>query len=237
MVEPTESNPAPKSDLQVSMPDVVRFVRQLAHDLRNDLNAAELQSAYLAEIAENQEIKGEIQRLRAMIAEVGLNLQNVTAALGHPKLTLISYDTGDFLEDFRLKLAATYPDKAAKVEWNVTPGKGTLQIDPQLLLPAIMELFENAFREEPGAGAISVEARMQNDGFILLLREPKRGFARSTDNWGREPFRTVGQGHYGLGLHRTRAIVEGHRGQLNAHYDPATSSLITTVSLPATPAS
>jgi K+-sensing histidine kinase KdpD len=219
------------------MTDVVRFVRQLAHDLRNDLNAAELQSAYLAEIAENQEVKAEIQRLRGMIAEVGLNLQNVTAALGQPKLAPISYDSGEFLEDLRLKLTATYPDKTGKVEWKVDPGKGTLEIDPQLLLPAIMELFENAFRDEPGAGMISVETSMQNDRFILVLHEPKRGFERSTENWGREPFRTVSQGHYGLGLHRTRAIVEGHGGQLKAHYDPATSSLITTVSLPAAPAS
>jgi K+-sensing histidine kinase KdpD len=232
MAESTEPNPLPKSDLQVSMPDVVRFVRQLAHDLRNDLNAAELQSAYLAEIAEDQETKDEIKRLRTMVAEVGLNLQKVTAALGQAKLTLISYDAGDFLEDLRLKLAAAYPDHAAKVEWKAAPGKATLEIDPQILLPALMELFENAFRHEPGGGVILAEARTQNDGFILTLREPKRGFERSTENWGREPFRTVTQGHYGLGLHRTRAIVEGHGGRFSAHYDPETCSFITTVFLP-----
>ena len=33
------------------MPDVVKFLRQLGHDLRNHLNAAELQSAYVAELA------------------------------------------------------------------------------------------------------------------------------------------------------------------------------------------
>src|SRR5205085_3517288 len=32
--------------------DVVRFVRQLSHDLRNDLNALELQSAYIAELTQ-----------------------------------------------------------------------------------------------------------------------------------------------------------------------------------------
>ena len=32
------------------MPDIVKFIRQLGHDLRNHLNAAELQAAYLAEI-------------------------------------------------------------------------------------------------------------------------------------------------------------------------------------------
>jgi hypothetical protein len=37
---------ASAADLQVAMPDVARFVRQLSHDLRNHLNAAELQSAF-----------------------------------------------------------------------------------------------------------------------------------------------------------------------------------------------
>jgi two-component system sensor histidine kinase ResE len=237
MAQSAESNPAPGSDLQVSVPDVVRFVRQLAHDLRNDLNAAELQSAYLIEIAENDEIKEEVKRLRGMIAQVGVHLQGVTASLSQTKLTPISYSAGEFVEDLRQKLSVDYPDQSAKVEWNVAAGNSTLQIDPQFLLPAVTELFANAFRHEPADGVISVETHPENDRFILTIREPKRTFSRSTDDWGREPFRTVGQGHYGLGLHRARTILEAHEGQLSARYDPAASSLVTTVSLPATPAS
>ena len=233
MAKPAPSNPPPDSGIQVSMPDVVKFVRQLAHDLRNDLNAAELQSAYLIEIAENEEVKDEIKRLRGMIAEVGVNLQNVTAALSQARLTQMSYGAGDFVDDLRQKLATDYPDDGTKVEWKVAAGNAALEIDPQLLLPAIMELFANAFRHEPAEGVISAEASIEKDRFMLTIREPKHGFERSTENWGREPFGTVGQGHYGLGLHRTRGIVGAHNGQLSARYDPATSSLITTISLPA----
>ena len=42
---------------------------------------AELQSAYLAEIAEDPELKEEVKRLRAMISDVGASLQRVTSAL------------------------------------------------------------------------------------------------------------------------------------------------------------
>ncbi len=86
------------------MPEVVKFVRQLAHDLRNDLNAAELQSAYLIEIAEAGEVKDEIKRLRGMISQVGANLQSVTVALGQPRLTEMSYSASDFIEDLRQKV-------------------------------------------------------------------------------------------------------------------------------------
>lgn len=217
------------------MPDVVKFVRQLAHDLRNDLNAAELQSAYLIEIAEAGELKDEIKRLRGMIAEVGTNLQRLTVALGQPRLTEMPYSAKDFVDDLRQKLDTDYPNDSAKVEWDLQPGEAELNIDPQLLLPAFLELFANAFRHGPAGGPISATARTENGRFVFTLREPKGTFERSTENWGREPLHTVTQGHYGLGLHRTRAIVEAHAGELSARYDKDASSLITTVTLPVTP--
>ena len=228
-----ESNPPPSADIQVPMPRVVKFVRQLAHDLRNHLNAAELQAAYLAEIAEDPEMKDEIKRLRAMVAEVGANLQSVTASLSQPRLTVIPYPAKEFVEDLRRKLNADHPDEGKNLEWDVEVGEAMLQIDPQLLIPALLELFANAFRHERGDGNITASARIEESRFVFTLREPKKGnFERSTDDWGREPLKTVGQGHYGLGLARTRAIIEAHQGELAAHYDNADSNLVITVALP-----
>jgi hypothetical protein len=39
-------------------------------------------------------------------------------------------------------------------------------------------------------------------------------------------------GHYSLGLHRARNIIESHGGEFVAQYDPDSSLLVTTVSLP-----
>lgn len=232
----SDANPTSNPDIQVPLPDVVKFVRQLAHDLRNHLNAAELQSAYLAEVVEDAESKEEIQRLRKMISEIGANLQSVTTALSTPKLTEMSYLAADFVDDLRQKLAADYPDKSASVEWDVEVGKTTLNIDPQLLLPALIELFANAFRHEPGESAISVAAQIENNRFVFTIHEPKQKFERSTDSWGREPLRSVRQGHYGLGLHRAREVIEAHQGELDAHYDSGASRLVTRVTLPLVPA-
>jgi K+-sensing histidine kinase KdpD len=227
-----EPNSIPTPDIQVSMPDIVKFVRQLSHDLRNHLNAVELQSAYIAELAEDSEMKEEIKRLRAMISEVGQSLQRVTSALSTARLTLMRYGAADLVEDLGRKLANDDPDESAKIKWDVQVGDAALQIDPQLLQPALLELFANAFRHERAEGVISVEVRIENNCFGFTIREPKRSFKSSTGNWGREPMRTVGQGHYGLGLHRSRSIIEAHGGQLNARYDLPESSLITTVVLP-----
>ena len=218
------------------MPDVVKFVRQLAHDLRNDLNAAELQSAYLIEIAEAGELKDEIKRLRGMISQVGANLQSLTVALGQPRLTEMPYSASDFIEDLRQKLQTVYQEQSARVKWDAQAGDAELQIDPQLLLPALLELFANAFRHGPADAAISATARTADGRFVFSLAEPNPAFARPTENWGREPLRSVSQGHYGLGLHRTRGIIEAHGGELKARYEQESSSLITTVVLPVAPA-
>ena len=232
MAKSPESKP---SEIQISMPEVVKFVRQLAHDLRNHLNAAELQSAYLMEIAENDEVREEIRRLRGMIAQVGGNLQGLTAALSQPRLTEMPYAAKDFVEDLQQKIATDYPAESTRINWEESVGDATLNIDPQLLLPALAELFANAFRHERGEGAITASSRIDQGRFIFTLSEPKRVFPRSTENWGREPLRALGQGHYGLGLYRTRAAVEAHQGEFTAHHDPVTSSLVTTVSLPLAP--
>ncbi|PYK48239.1 MAG: hypothetical protein DME51_11940 [Verrucomicrobia bacterium] len=57
-----------KNSPSVSWSDTVRFIRQLGHDLRNDLNAIELQSAYIGELEKNEEVLGEIKRLREMVS-------------------------------------------------------------------------------------------------------------------------------------------------------------------------
>jgi K+-sensing histidine kinase KdpD len=232
MASPTEPLSTPKSEIQVSMPEVVKFVRQLAHDLRNHLNAAELQSAYLSEIAENSELREEIKRLRGMISQVGTSLQELTTALGQPRLTEMPYAAKDLIEDLQQKLATDYPQETANVKWDTGAEDATLNIDPQLLLPALVELFANAFRHERADGVITVGARTENGRFTFTLSEPKRDFQRSTEGWGREPLRSLGQGHYGLGLHRTRAIVEAHGGEFSARHDKDTSSLVTTITLP-----
>jgi K+-sensing histidine kinase KdpD len=232
---PNEPSSSSHPEIQVAMPRVVKFVRQLAHDLRNHLNAAELQSAYLVEIAENGELKDEIKRLRGMIAQVGVSLQDLTANLGQPRLTQMPYSAADFIEDLRQKLASEQPEESAKIKWEVETGDATLNIDPQLLLPALLELFANAFRHERADGVISASAKIENGRFIFTLSEPKPSFNLSTEYWGREPLRALGQGHYGLGLHRTRAIVEAHGGEFGARYDRNNFSLITTVTLPLAP--
>ena len=219
--------------LSVQWPDIVKFLRQLSHDIRNNLNAVELQSAFLAELAADEEMKTEVQRLREMVSSVGTGLQRLTAGLSQTKPTPISYPAADFVEDLKQKIAQELPEHASKVKWDVQVTGATLEIDPQLAHQAMLELFTNAFQHERNARTVEAKAWIDNGRFVLELREAKALFDKSTENWGREPLRNASQGHYGMGLNRTRMILESHAGNLRAEFDRKGSTLITTATLPA----
>jgi K+-sensing histidine kinase KdpD len=228
----SSSKQPPDKSPSVSWPDMVTFVRQLSHDIRNNLNAVELQSAYLAELAEEGEMKGEIQRLREMTSQIGTSLQRLTAGLSQANPNLIPYPAADFVEDLKEKLAKEFPDNATKVTWDVQLKDATLQIDPQMAQQAFLEIFGNAFQHERNVKAITARAYIANNSFVFELQEPKARFELSTENWGREPLRNVSQGHYGLGLNRARSVAEAHSGDFRAEYDQKTSTLTTTLRLP-----
>jgi K+-sensing histidine kinase KdpD len=228
-----DPSPEDRSDsLSVPWIDTVRFIRQFSHDLRNHLNAIELQSAYINELEGDAKLKDEVNRLREMISGLTATLQKVSGGLGEVKPNLIAYRASDFVEDLRKKIAQEFPNKAPEISWDVQSGDAVLNIDPQLVQEAIIELFANAFQHDGRKGALAAEARIDKKRFLFTLREPKIRFELSTENWGREPLRKISHGHYGLGLNRVRTIVEAHGGEMHAQYDPKASALVTALILP-----
>jgi K+-sensing histidine kinase KdpD len=217
----------------VAWSDVVHFIRQLSHDLRNHLNAIELQSAYISELERDDELKGEIKRLRVMISGLTSTLQSLSNAVSVVKPNLILYPAADFVEDLRQKINRDFSAETAEINWKIQLGDAMLNVDPQLLQETFIELFANAFRHNRGKGVLVATAKIDNNQFLFTLEEPKARFDLPTDNWGREPLRKISQGHYGLGLNRVRAIVEAHGGELYAQHNPEHSTLITRLSLPA----
>ena len=218
--------------LVVPWNDTVRFVRQLSHDLRNDLNAIELQSAYIGELAQDQELTTEIRRLREVVSGLNSTLQLLSRAVGEVAPHLVTYPAGEFLTDMRTQIERNFSKENHEITWDVQLQDGMLNIDPQLFQEVFVELFANAFQHDRGKGALVAKATISDGRFLFTLHEPKAVFSSDTQNWGREPLRNLRQRHYGLGLNRVRAIIEAHGGELQAQYDPKAATLISTVTLP-----
>jgi K+-sensing histidine kinase KdpD len=233
---PEKSSEKRGDSLSVPWGDMVRFVRQLSHDLRNDLNALELQSAYIAELTQDQELQTEIKRLREVMSALYSTLQRLSRAVGEITPNMISYRAPELLADMRTEIERKFSNKTGEINWDVQLQDVVLHIDPQLLQEVFVEIFGNAFQHGRGKGALLAVARIDNHRLLFTLHEPKSGFDSATQDWGREPFRNISQRHYGLGLNRVRAIVEAHGGELQAHYDLKASALVSSVTLPVEPA-
>jgi K+-sensing histidine kinase KdpD len=218
--------------IDVEWTDVVRFLRQLSHDLRNQLNAVELQSAFLAELATDPEIQEEIKRLRKMISECGSTLQKLSIRLNPPAPNPMSYPATDFVEDVRTRVRSEFPKQADAVSWEMETNEAQLHIDPQLLQEGLLELLRNAFEHQVPGSSLHFHAKTEDGNVVFTLHEPKAQFDLPTQNWGREPLRYVNRSHYGLGLNRARTIVEGQGGKLTARYDSTEAKLTTSVTLP-----
>jgi K+-sensing histidine kinase KdpD len=211
---------------------VVRFFRQVSHDLRNQLNAVELQSAFISELTTDPELKEEIGRLRKMISDCGNALQKLSTRLNPPSPNLTAYAAGDLVDDLKARIGKEFPSQAQSVEWTDDAKDAQVSVDPQLLQEALLELFRNAFEHQAAGSSLVFHARTEGDSLVLTLYEPKAEFNLATEKWGREPLRNVNRGHYGLGLNRARTIVEGHDGKLRAQHDSTQSRLITSIALP-----
>jgi K+-sensing histidine kinase KdpD len=224
------AEPVSKDRDDIPWSNVVEFIRQWVHDIRNNLNAAELQGAYLSELAESAEMKEEVKRLREMIAQVSVNLKQITSRIASVHPTRIPYRSADFIEDLKQKLGSS-EGGGNKVTWETQLDDTMLDIDPPLLQEAFLELFDNAGRHAPGDAATAT-AKIESGQFEFTLSEAKKQFEANTKNWGREPMRNIGRGHYGLGLNRVRMIVEAHGGKFSAQYDPTRSVLQSRIVLP-----
>ena len=223
---------APTDSLTLPWSDTVRFVRQLSHDLRNDLNAIELQSAYISELTQDQELTNEIKRLREVVSGLNSTLQLLSRAVGEITPNVVTYPAGEFLADMRTQIERNFSKENHEITWDVQLQDGMLNIDPQLFQEVFVELFANAFQHARGKGALVARARISDGCFLFSLHEPKPVFSSDTRNWGREPLHNIRQRHYGLGLNRIRAIMEAHGGELHAQYDPKAATLVSTVTLP-----
>ena len=218
------------SDGHVPWENFVKFVRQLSHDLRNQLNAAELQSALIGELTNDAELKSEIRRLRELVSELGVTLQSLSAAVAEPRPTTLPYPARDFIADLQKKLVHEFPEKGQAVKWEGLPVDGTLKIDPELTEWAAAELFRNAFRHDLVAGEVQAQASVEGDCFTFSIREAKKEGVDTTQ-WT-QPLQKVSHGHYGLGLRRARTIIVAQGGELSAKFDSASRTLTSTITLP-----
>lgn len=219
-------------DTDIPFDRVAAFLRQLTHDVRNNLNAMDLQAAYAVELISDPEAADEVRRIRQLIQQATKQLQQLSGNFQTPHPNLVDYSAKIFVEDLQDRLKKTFPEQAGEVEWSVNLGDESVDVDLELVFSAIAELFRNAFQFREAGGAIRADVTVENARMVFRLIEAKSGVPSEPASWGNAPLISTRRGGYGLGLFRARRILEVQGATLSFSHNSTSAQLITTVTLP-----
>jgi len=222
--------------LRIPFSRIATFVRQVTHDVRNNLNSMDLQAAYVNELVKDPEAVAEVRRIRDLIQSSARHLQALSANFQTAALNLVTYNAKILVEDLRDRLAKTFPAEAQKISWKVNLDEESLEVDVEAFFGSLIELLRNAIQFGGPKADISVEVENENGFFVLQILEAKPAPATPPESWGAEPFVSTRRSGYGLGLYRTRKTLGLHGGGLTIFYDSKRALLVSRVMLPlATP--
>lgn len=225
-------SPLPNEQL-VPMERVAKFIRQLTHDVRNGLSAIDLETAFIAEIATDEEVLVEVRKLREMVADTAKMLRRVSQHFQPATVHPIPWAATTVMEELRKQLQTEFPDESASVEFENQFKDETVQIDLHQTLSAAIAVLRNAFQFREEGAAVRVIGSSQSGQAVLEVRESKTILQDEVppEQWGVEPLRSTRPGGYGLGLHQARQIAEAQAGSLETSFTG--SELVTRIALPA----
>ena len=208
-----------------------KFVGQVTHDVRNGLNALELQLTYLGEICTDPEAAEETKRLRASLNDLTRQLQALRASTAAPTVHAMDYPADEFFADLRERFERLHK---LPVTWQIEVGSLSLAVDPELTMTAFLELLGNAthFASEEVIFATWVATAGSAVEVTLTERKSLNTPPIATENWTREPLRSGRRSAYGLGLFRAARILEAQGGSISVRYSGPEHQLITAVALP-----
>jgi signal transduction histidine kinase len=216
----------------IPLPRLVNFVRLVTHDVRNGLNAIDLQAAFVAEIAGDGEVADELGKLRRMVSHVTQDMQELSSRFGELRPVIMQYPIQEFLQGLKEAVEGEFDTQAKRIVWEVKAGDEEMEMDYTLLLNVLMELTRNAIFFREGDQAIHFTAWNDGPNVVFEIRQNRTTPPADPRDWGREPLNSGRRGGYGLGLFYVRRILVILGGALEPSYDVKSSELRVRLTLP-----
>jgi two-component sensor histidine kinase len=188
------------SPTPVPWPQVATFVRQLSHDLRNDLNSLSLEAALIKELVSDPEVATSANRIQVQLREIANRLKDLSTRLVLPA----PQPTNIPLAELAKHLQDAVDTKS--IDWKTVDSTLEVRTDPLLLARAFRELATNAREHAKNGPRPKAELAVgAQGGGKLVLQEA----GSSLYPWPETPFSATRSGHYGVGIYLAAAIFRG----------------------------
>jgi len=219
-------------------PLVEAIAAGIAHEVRNPLNALQINLAILeqeiSEIVPDRtshifdvigKIAGELRSLDDFVTEFLRYARSPRPTLEPVAVRLLLADLVTFIG----------PECSRKgVSLSLTAGSGpeTVLADPLQLKHAMLNLVLNALQATPPGGAISIDTGGDSATLEVRVRDNGQGIAEAVLPHVFDVFFTTREGGTGLGLPIARRIAEAHAGTLVLE-SAGSAGAVATLALPA----
>ncbi len=218
------------------------FLAMLGHELRNPLNAI---NSAVAVIGFDSISAESAARARSIIARQSQHLSRIVDDLldlsrvmsGKIMLSRQSLELGGMVTNCIDTLKTTGRTIDYTIDLDAT--LAWIDADPTRIEQIVTNLLDNALKYTPAGGTIRVEARCDDDGAVLTVRDSGVGigadllphvfdvFVQGESSLDRA------QGGLGIGLALVRQLIELHGGTIEAESDGPGEGSTFTIRLPA----
>ena len=189
--------------------------RRIAHEIRNPLTPINIEIYRLERFLEGRDghedqlksveiVKGQIQSLQELAGQFSTFAKE-------PELRKVNCSLRDTIQN-SLEVYRSHPQLT--LESNIPDNIPTLQLDPQMLSRAIINLVKNSLEAVPENPRIAIAARCDNDIITLTIRDNGPGFPKEKLDRMDQPFITSKKTGSGLGLAIVKKIIEEHGGRI-----------------------
>ena len=215
------------SEPDISWTRLAAFMRQHTHDVRNGLNALDLETALLQEVVTDDEGRASVARVRRQVRGIAEQLRGLSALFQEPKPYGAPLAARELFLIWR-EQHESMPERPA-VEWIEEVGDAKVDVDAGMMATVFRELLTNARTFRDGEPA-TASARRHGDEIEYELREPK---LKPIDfsAWDGRVFQTTKRGGYGLGLWTVQRQAAANGATLTRRNEDG--ALITRIALPA----
>ncbi|MDZ4836043.1 MAG: PAS domain-containing protein [Candidatus Melainabacteria bacterium] len=202
------------------------FIATLVHDLKTPLIGADrtlelIINGTLGEVDESQsEVLQMVQRSNQGLLRMVQNLIEVYRYdFSNPDLAFEYVSLFDLGSDCAKELMAVADQRNIKLEINLAPGQGGVQVDALAIRRVVLNLLDNALKFTPSGGGVRAWGEETPNQVMLHIKDTGIGIDESEINKVFERFwrseRGKGQAvGTGLGLYLCKQIVDAHQGEI-----------------------
>lgn len=197
------------------------FMASVGHELRTPITIARGHLEMLQRVNQDDPqafdetvliVRDELGRMGRLVEDLMAIARRDMEDFARPR----NIDLVSWFEELELKLAGTPTGTNVRI---MPPPPVTIEVDPDRLAQAVLNLVANAHTHTPEGTPVRVSAQLGDQQIGLIVEDQGPGIPESIRDDVFSPFVRAGEApsSTGLGLAVVRAVVDAHAGNIDVH--------------------